>query len=529
MHSSLGLRATSVAVLFVCALALTPSRASAGGFYLLDRGTRPLGRGGAFIAGADDPGALWYNPAGLGLAGEQLLIDGTLTFLDVSFTRIDDGGNTMPTVHGHNLPVPIPTLGASFDFGLEHFTFGVGLLAPNAALMNYPESLQVDGEAYPAPQRYSLYSMEGSTLATLALGAAWTPLPDEFSIGLGVHLIFGAFAARLALSACEGAICTFPEDPDYDATAQITLSPIFTASAILGATWRPDRGPIRIGASISTPYSLSGTASTAVRPPSATIFEGAMARSRFESCGAVSDEDVAADPNHPCRATTADVNINFPWIVRLGVELLAVENLRLEVAVVYESWSVQQDVYVRPRETWLTDGLGFLDYEVGELSTPRHMRDTVSVRLGGEYMFDDRFQMRLGGYWESGAFDNAYLSPLTIDSDKIVVAAGFSARIDAGFFADVMVGYAHLFPHRVRDSQVHQKNPIRPQMPAEGMQPDGAPAVGNGDYSYTAPFVGLGIRWLPDWGAAAPSTEEPQETQESERPEEAPSDTLDVG
>ncbi|MGE3672490.1 MAG: hypothetical protein AB7K71_22655, partial [Polyangiaceae bacterium] len=41
------------------------ARAEAAGLYFSDRGVRPMGRAGAFIAGADDAGAIWYNPAGL--------------------------------------------------------------------------------------------------------------------------------------------------------------------------------------------------------------------------------------------------------------------------------------------------------------------------------------------------------------------------------------------------------------------------------------------------------------------------------
>src|SRR5690606_1470373 len=90
--------------------ALAPRRAAAGGFYLADRGVRPLGRGGAFVAGADDPHALWYNPAGLAWSGDQLLIDASLSLFEVSFTRIDGGGNALPTVTGHHAYAPIPTV-----------------------------------------------------------------------------------------------------------------------------------------------------------------------------------------------------------------------------------------------------------------------------------------------------------------------------------------------------------------------------------------------------------------------------------
>ncbi|UJR81159.1 OmpP1/FadL family transporter [Sandaracinus amylolyticus] len=490
------------------ALTMMPSRASAGGFYLLERGTRSLGRGGAFVAGADDPSALWINPAGIGFAGEQLVVDATLGFLDVEYTRIDSGGNTMPTVHGTNAPLPIPTIAGTFDFGLEHFHFGAGVFAPNAALMSYPQSLTVDGMDYPAPQRYSLLTMEGSLIATIAVGAAWTPLPDELSIGLAVHGVVGAFAARVALSACDGAICTFPEDPEYDGIAQMNLSPIITASVVGGVTWNP--GPVRLGASFSTPFSLSGDASIDVRAPSAAAFGPSATRHRPDagpcSVGEASDEEVQADPNHPCRDTTAAVNLNFPFILRVGAELLAIENLRLEASFVWETWSMQREVSVVPNDVWIIDALNFLDYEIGAMNIPRNMRDTFSVRLGGEYTIDGSYQIRLGGYFENGSFDDAYLSPLTIDSDKIVVAGGFSMRLFDGVWGDLMVGYAHLFSRQVRDSRVTQQNPIRPPVPDNR----GPVYVGNGDYNFTMPFVGVGMRWQADWAAApAPVEEEP--------------------
>ncbi len=46
--------------------------AHAAGLYFSERGVRPLARGGAFTAGADDLGAIWYNPAGVYDAGPQL-------------------------------------------------------------------------------------------------------------------------------------------------------------------------------------------------------------------------------------------------------------------------------------------------------------------------------------------------------------------------------------------------------------------------------------------------------------------------
>ncbi|MFO0681472.1 MAG: outer membrane protein transport protein [Sandaracinus sp.] len=522
----------ALTALTLLALGALPSSARAGGFYLLDRGTRAMGRGGAFVAGADDPQSLWYNPAGLGFSGNQILVDGTMTFLGVDYTRVDSGGTTLPTVHGSSAPLPIPTLAGSFDLGLENFTFGVGVFAPNAALMQWPSSVSVNGMTQPAPQRYSLLTMDGSIIASLALGAAWRPIP-ELSIGLGVHVVYGSFAARTAMSACDGVTCAFPEDPDFDGTAQLTLNPAFTAIATAGVTW--DAGPVRLGLSVMTPYALNGTAQIQLRVPSAATFDGAFVRNRAGACAAVPDSaiqsSIDAGQTHPCQGTQADINLDFPWVVRFGVQLEAIENLNLEAAVVWETWSLQREASVRPRDVWFANALGgALDYQVGPLSIPRHMRDTVSVRLGGEYTIDHFVQIRLGGYFETGSFDDAWLQALTIDSDKLVFAGGVGIRVDGGFWIDAMVGYAHLFPHNVTNSQVPEPNPIRPPTMAAdpSMRTAGDPTyVGNGTYNMTAPFFGVGIRWITDYQSpSAVVTEEvpvePAESVPAEEPAPAP-------
>ena len=44
---------------------LSGNGAQASTYYLSDVGIRAMGRGGAFVAGADDISAQWYNPSAL--------------------------------------------------------------------------------------------------------------------------------------------------------------------------------------------------------------------------------------------------------------------------------------------------------------------------------------------------------------------------------------------------------------------------------------------------------------------------------
>src|SRR5262249_38225048 len=133
--------------LCVAAVLLMSTQAHAAGLYFSDRGVRPLGRGGAFVAGADDIGAVWYNPAGLPDAGTSLLSDFSWLHFTSEYTRatqVADASGTLrrydfPTVNGTSPVLPIPTLGASYNFGDKNeFTGAFAIIAPYTAITSYP-------------------------------------------------------------------------------------------------------------------------------------------------------------------------------------------------------------------------------------------------------------------------------------------------------------------------------------------------------------------------------------------------------
>jgi hypothetical protein len=176
---------------------------------------------------------------------------------------------------------------------------------------------------------------------------------------------------------------------------------------------------------------------------------------------------------------------------------------------------------------WIEGALGGgLEYQVGPINIPRHMNDTVSVRIGGEYTIDRTVTVSLGGYFENGSLPDQYLSALTIDSDKVVVGGGVGIHVSPEVSIDIAAGYIWMAPRSVRDSLVPQANPIRP--PGSTTE---TIYIGNGDYDMTAPYFGLGLRWRGDSGnirgpgeeeeepAPAADEEEPAVTEEPAAPE----------
>ncbi len=481
---------------------LAPSLAHAGGFYLAPRGVRPLSRGGAYVAGVEDPHANWYNPAGLAYSGDQILVDANLTLFEAWFTRVDGGGTTLPEVRGYHSYLPIPTIAGSFGFDdIPELTFSLGIAAPNSVLADWPQEPGT-------PQRYSILTLEGSLLVSVNGGVAWRPI-RELSIGLAGHVLIGSFDATVALSACDGTICAFPEDPEYDAVANLSLPSVFPFFVLGGIV---DLDVVRIGFSVATPFNLEGTAQVRVRPPPAAAFQGAEVVNRRPGCDWMNEAD-------PCRDDTiASSQLEFPWILRLGVEIRPLPELRIEAAAVYETWSVQDAARIDPEDTWIQGALGGgLEYQVGPLDIPRNMNDTISVRLGGQYTIENMVTILLGVSFENSAFADPWLTPLTIDSDKVIVSGGAGIDVSREVSIDLNVGYAWLAPRNVTNSMVPQPNPIRPP----GSE-DSRIFIGNGTYTMSAPFFGVGMRWRLDAGNvpySAAAEGEPDDAEPAPEPE----------
>ncbi|HSN97123.1 MAG TPA: outer membrane protein transport protein, partial [Candidatus Nanopelagicales bacterium] len=404
-------RASATAL--VLAVLAPASTARAGGLYVADRGVRPLARGGAFVAGADDPGAMAYNPAGLFDSGTQFLVDASWVQFSSDYTRqsrlrqVDPNTGetvgsylqTFDEVSGSAPFLPIPTLAASIRLAPE-WALGFGVWAPYAALAGYPE--EVNGE--PAPQRYALYNLDGSALAFLGAGVAYAPSP-AWRFGAVVSLLVGTFNSQVAFSGCvpERFLCA-PEDPDWDVAAQLGAGPIIAPTGQLGVQWIPSE-QWRVGLSFQLPVWVRTGGTLRTRLPATPVFEQASQEG----------EDV-------------DVAFDLPFVLRLGVETRAVEDLRLEVGFAWEHWSMHDAIEVTSDELSLRNVAGFPDpFYLPPVTLQRNFQDSVSVRAGGEYglaLGDKRLDVRGGLSFETSAVPAEYLTVLTLDAPKVTASLG---------------------------------------------------------------------------------------------------------
>jgi long-chain fatty acid transport protein len=477
-------RKTPAALLAVIACATFSTRPGhAAGLYFSDRGVRPLGRGGAFVAGADDLGAIWYNPAGIVDAPSSLLVDATWLDYSSSYTRqalsTSASGTTFtqsfPTVGGSTPVLPIPTIAASYRFGdRQQYAAAAGIYAPMSALTTYPQTVtNADGSTSPAPQRYSLISLNGSALVVAGAWFAWKPV-EQLRIGGGVQLLTGTFQSTVDFSASPADnLVAASENPSYDAYSQLSAGPIFAPSGNLGAIYVPAK-VVRIGVSGQLPYWVNTPATVNVRLPSAVVFDNATQQ-----------------------GDSAKVQFELPPIFRAGVEIRPLEgdqDLRVELAYVREFWSTSQSIQITPTDIELYHVQGFPSpFGVKPISIPRGGQDSNSIRLGGEYTFpvsDYRLQTRAGVAYETSGIQEPYVSALTIDSNKFTLSLGGGLYVGRHWRFDAV--YAHIFASDVFVTP--QEAAVPPINPVSG-NPVQQPGVNGGQYSARADALGVGMQY----------------------------------
>jgi len=474
---------TLVAVLLAAGALGQARNARAAGLYFSDRGVRPLGRGGAFVAGADDQGAIWYNPAGLVDAPSGLLVDASWLHYSSDFTRqaltTSAQGTTFvqsfPTVGGSTPVLPIPTIVGSYRWGERHqYAVAFGMYAPYTPVTSYPMQItNPDGSTSPAPQRYSLFSLDGSLLTVIGAWFAYKPI-EQLRIGGGVQMLTGTFKSTVDFSACppDNLVCA-AEDPSYDSYSQLNVGPIFAPSGNLGVTWVPDK-LVRVGVSGQLPFWVSAPATVDVRLPTAVEFDNASVQGH-----------------------DAHVSFELPPILRAGVEVRPLDerhDLRVEAAYVREFWSVHQSIAIAPKDILLYNVTGFPSpFAVSSFDIPRGGQDSNSFRLGGEYKFPvDQYwlQARAGIAYETSGIQEAYVSPLTIDSDKVTASIGGSLYIGEHWRFDAV--YAHVFASDVtvtpQEAAVPRVNPVKGN-------PTQTAAVNGGTYTARADVLGVGLAY----------------------------------
>lgn len=163
---------SSKAVIFLLlALAIvSPPRAGAVGMRLPNQDPEAIARGNAFVATADNPSAIYYNPAGITqLEGSQVRVG--MYFISASTEYTSLTGARAQTDDSFQA---VPQLYCVYSLENTGFSFGLGVYAPYGLAMDW-------GNSPP----FNAIAREGKLLyATLSPVMAWRVLPS-LSLAVG--------------------------------------------------------------------------------------------------------------------------------------------------------------------------------------------------------------------------------------------------------------------------------------------------------------------------------------------------------
>lgn len=272
----------------VGACLLAPDALASNGLESPDNGAYQVGRGGAWIARADDPLAVYFNPAGLVRQSSGVHVGAHLIFLNRCFSRLGQDSDEDSTTYGqYGFPVspgndypgpgadpegnavgpagtvcekthpsPNPQLAANIRV-LDRLAIGIGVLGPHGVgNAEWPEELPFTNRfgvetTQPSPQRYMLVKSSSIILfPTLSVSFA---INDEIAIGAGftwgiANASFENFSEAISQPVLGNncgpngnQACVAFDDYTRDVRAKLSATDLFVPGVVIGGLYSPHR------------------------------------------------------------------------------------------------------------------------------------------------------------------------------------------------------------------------------------------------------------------------------------------------
>lgn len=444
--------------------------------------------GGAFgTPAATNPTALWFNPAGLAVAGgTQFFAEAAPTFARIAATRDNPDYGELPPPLSSEFPTAydysgsetlgftgvVPFVGASSDLGVKGLGIGIGLMAPTGVAAT---SSAEDGAS-----RYQL--RDGAVQAVHLVGGAAYQLRDKVSLGAAFTVVDGSYYANLdtttypdlawAVAEELGGAAPPPsfqdgyaEHPGYATTLIFggespggghgKLRDLATTFSV-GLHVTPLREERRLGIAVSYNhgYRLDTEGDLTLRfrcPPS---YDG-VSRFGAETAGLC---DPATGEGSVLQGT-GTIGFDVPGRVQLGVSSSPIDALRLEVMGAYVFWSVFTDYDI---ETVVkADQIPAASPEDAERSAAlvsqqrqwaRDNRDSFWIGIDGKYMFNEIVGAGARVTFDRSAIPDALVTPNNFDADAVMLTGVLLLQPIDRIGIGLSAGHTFLATRTVTDS-----------------------------------------------------------------------------
>jgi long-chain fatty acid transport protein len=402
-------RSLRLTLLTAMTCALTAS-AFGSGFLIPEQGAKASAMAGAFVATADDPSAIFYNPAGIAQQRTMSVLAGT-TF--INFTNEFTGDPNSPVTAGVEAKYNrhlfnIPNMYAILPIG-DNLTIGFGSFAAFGLRTDWAD---------PFPGRYISKDADLKSMSANPV-IAWQTSDGRFAVGGGVEyrrarvilnanrMALNPFTGRINDIANTRLVSEYGDDIGYNAGILFKLT---------------DR--IRFGLSYRSDMDME--------------LEGDAEITQISTGNAQLDAIIGAQLPPDQRINTV---FPFPSILQGGVAFSPNDNWDVELDIMRTGWSAFEALAVNFETT-----------PTASFVREQNWEDSSSYRLGINHNVTADWDVRFGALYDENPQPVEAVSPLLPDSDRL------GASIGAGFHRGPFVVDASLLVLHFKDRDTEGQN-----------------------------------------------------------------------
>jgi long-chain fatty acid transport protein len=403
-------------------LVLTASTSFAAGFRLPQAGAKAMGMGFAFTAQADDPSAIYFNPAGLTqLKGQNIM-------LGVTYVR-ENGGEftgTTPLTGGatasetqKSLNFFIPNMYYTKTTADGYFAYGVGVFAPFGL-----------GQEYENPNT-SIFRNQVTKIDLMTVVVNPTiafKVNEMLSLGFGIDFMYGKAKLNgtpvhpsLGDNTSGGNNNLYNMDMTADTTAW---------GYNFGVLLKPTSN-VKVGFNYRSPFTLE------FKDGDIDISNISQAnRNGFAGPLGFGQNSLSTNAFGGAKSYsgTGKTKISLPATAALGVAY-TVGRLTVEADADWTFWSSYQSLKIERPTVLATVYTGVATPPttqapvLGTTNSNKEWKDVCALRLGAEYRVTDPLSLRAGFVYDPSPVPANTMGPELPDADRLNYTVGVGYKI----------------------------------------------------------------------------------------------------
>lgn len=386
-------------------LMISATTAAAAGFRLPTAGAKAMGMGFAFTAQADDPSAIYFNPAGI------VQLEGTNVMAGATYVRENGGTFTGST------PLTSPPFTATvetrsetqidLDFFIPNayltrkaspdFAYGIGVFVPFGLGQEYDDH-------HTSIFRNQITQIDLQTFVVNPT-IAWK-IVEALSVGAGIDFMYGK--AELHKT---GVVL----GPPLSAVLPLATNLFDVHLEGDGTAWGYNFGILleplknaKVGFNYRSPFTLK-------------IKDGDMHLSEIHPA-------VAGNPAFPA-SSKAETTLRMPATAAFGVAYTFAEKLTIEADADWTFWHSYDRLTITNKNSPVALSS----------DSPKNWEDVVAFRIGGEYRVTKPLALRLGFAYDPTPVPASTMGPELPDADRVTYHAGVGYKvtnwtIDAAYY-----------------------------------------------------------------------------------------------